>query len=291
VVALAGASLAFGVKLPDPDDTSSPIRLEAKGDSYFDPYQPAYEYNDACALGDLGGDPVDDVGFTPSSDGVAPNGLDSDLFDGGDVLWVQKGNNRQVFEAPHNKGRLTGNELKVGPRKVKGLKITRTEKSLSGSPTLRSLIALKNTGKHAAGRKLIWDSDLGADGDEFVRGSSSGNKKLSDSDRWVVYADAETGDASDAPGTLVLYGKGGQKQTDVKNPIKDQDGCVSFDLSARVPAGETRYLLFFTEVHDSDDVDGAVDDAKKFNDRNLSKALLKGVPDNVRHQILNWDLG
>jgi hypothetical protein len=291
VVALVGASLALGIKLPTPDDTNSPIKLHAADGSFFDPYQPPYQYNDDCALGDLGGAVTDDVGFTPSSDGTAPNGSESDLFDGGDVLWVSKGGKQKVFEAPQGKGRKNGEQLEVGPNKVLGLKISRTETALPKSPTLRSLIKLKNPKNQATNWKLIWDSDFGADGDEWVRGSSSGDKKLTDSDRWFVYADTETGDGSDAPGTMVLYGKGGQKSTDIRNGIKDQDGCASFDLTVKIPAGETRYLLFYTEVHDGDDVGGAVDDAKKFNDQKLSKGLLKGVSDGIKHKVLNWDLG
>jgi hypothetical protein len=289
--AIALAAVAWGapVTLPNPDSlTSQPIKLDVAGNAFFDPYQPPDTYNDDCAAGDLGGDTVDDLGFTPASDGESDDGS-SDEFDGGLILLVGD----TIFEDADATGDLVGEQLTVGPTKLEGLRVKRVETGLQGSPTLRSLIKLKNKSKHKAKKRtLSWESDFGADKDEVVRSTSDGNDVLSDSDRWVVFADSETS-PSDAVGTLALYGKGkGVKKTQVVDPIADQNGCVEHSIRVKVPAKSSRYLLFFTEAHngDEDGVGDAVSDAAKFNTKKPGGGVLAGLKKSVKAKILNWDL-
>jgi hypothetical protein len=291
-LALAAVALATPVTLPEPGDTSQPIRLDAAGNAFFDPYQPSgYDaYNDECALGD---DPVDedgtgDVGFTPASEGVSDDGS-QDVFDGGLVLAVRD----TIFEDSDQTGDLVGEQLTVGPEKLAGLRVKRVETALPGSPTLRSLIKLKNKSKHKAKKRTItWDSDLGADGDEEVWATSSGDESLTDSDRWLVFIEGPD-TPGDAPGTLVLYGKGkGVKQTTVADGITDHNGCVRFTVRAKVPAKSSRYLLFFTEVHNESDegADLAASDAAKFDSKKPGGGVLDGLKKSVKAKVLNWDL-
>jgi hypothetical protein len=293
--ALALAAVAWGspVTLPGPDaDPSQPIKLGAQGEAFFDPYQPPGldAYNDECALGD---DPVDeegtgDVGFTPASD-VGSDGGDSDVFDGGLILAVGD----TIFEDADQTGDLVGQQLTVGPTKLEGLRVKRVETALPGSPTLRSLIKLKNKSKHKVKKRTItWDSDVGADRDEEVWATSSGDESLTDSDRWLVFIEGPD-TPGDAPGTLVLSGKGkGVKQTTVADGITDQNGCVRFTVRAKVPAKSSRYLLFFTEVHDESDegADLAASDAAKFNTKKPGGGVLAGLKKSVKAKVLNWDL-
>jgi hypothetical protein len=97
-------------------------------------------------------------------------------------------------------------------------------------------------------------------------------------------------DGSDPLGTFVLYGKGARKQTRVFNPVIDEDSCISFSAAVSIPPRSTRYLLFFTEAHDSDDLAGAKADARRYNDRKPAK-VLKGLSRAVKRNVLNWDLG
>ncbi len=284
-VALA-ARASFAIPYPGSDDK---LLLELRGDGFFDAYQPPDEYNDDCALGDLGGETIDDVGFTPASD-VRSEGASDDAFDGGLVLWVRNGNKLGVFEDPNSKGNLNGNTLKVGPDNVGGLKVTRTERVFPNLVALRSLIKLQNRSKSkAAKRTIIWDSDLGADDDEVSRASSNGSANLADNDRWMVFADSDSS-PSDAVGTFVLYGKGASHTTKVFNPVADADSCISFKIKVRIPPDSVRYLLFFTEVHDAVDVAEAKQAAARYNARQPAK-VLKGLSGKVKKNVLNWDLG
>jgi hypothetical protein len=290
-VALSVAAVAWAspVTLPNPDTSpSQPIQLDVEGAGYFDPYQPPDEYNDDCAFGDLGGDEVDDLGFTPASDGQFDNG-ENDEFDGGLILSIEG----TIFEDDDLTGNLVGEQLTVGPTKLKGLRVKRVETGLQGSPTLRSLIKLKNKSKRKTKKRSItWESDLGADQSEVVRATSSGDESLADSDRWLVFADSETS-PGDAVGTLVLYGKGkGVKKTTVADGISDQDGCIRHTIRVKVPKKSSRYLLFFTEAHSADEegVDDAVADAAKFNSKKPGGGVIAGLKKSVKKKVLNWDL-
>jgi hypothetical protein len=286
-LALAAVAWAAPVTIPGPDNFQQNLVLNSAGDSFFDVYQPPDQYNDDCALGDLGGDIEDDVGFSPGSDVEFDSGA-NDTFDGGLVLWVED----RPFEDTDHTGDKVGEQITVGPTKLEGLRVKRAETALQGSPTLRSLIKLKNKKKKAVKRELIWDSDLGADNSEVAWASSSGDEALSNSDRWLVFADDDA-NPSDSVGTFVLYGKGkGVKKTQVFNPVTDQDSCISFSIDVRVPKKSSRYLLFFTEVHDTgaDGADDAASDAAKFNKKKPAGELLAGLKKSVKKKVLNWDL-
>jgi hypothetical protein len=285
VGALALAAVAWAAPVTLPEATDNDLNLESVGDAHFDISQPG-NYNDDCALGDVG-DAEDNIGFSSGSDVTSPDG-DSDTFDGGLVLAVGD----TIFEDSDQTGDLVGQQITVGPETVAGLRVKRTETALQGSPTLRSLIKLKNNKKKAVKRELIWDSDLGADESEVVWASSTGDEVLSDEDRWMVFADSETS-PSDAVGTFALYGKGkGVKKTQVFNPVTDEDSCISFSINVRVPKKSSRYLLFFTEVHDNgeDGADLAASDAAKFNTKKPGSGVLAGLKKSVKKKVVNWDL-
>lgn len=291
-IALGTAAVAWAapVKIPDP---SNPLPLQSVGEAAFDVVQPP-AYNDDCALGDRPGLPGDDRGYSPANDVRAANTngdgfTDDDVFDGGLVLAVARGAGTPViFEDPDSFGNKVGQQIAVGPANMLGLRVTRTERAFATHPTLRSLIKLENTKRKAVRRKLIWDSDLGADGDEHVAASSTNDLALTNNDRWMIFNDSFP---SDAIGTFVLYGKGkGVKRTRVLNPVVDGDSCISFAITLRIPKRATRYLLFFTQVHEHDELAAGVTDAAMFNARRPKGGLLNGLRPKIRRRIVNWDL-
>ena len=288
-VAIAAVAWAAPVTIPGPDGFQQNLRLESEGDSFFDVYQPPDQYNDDCALGDLGGPIADDVGFSPASDVDAEDGT-NDTFDGGLVLAVRSPGGTTIFEDSNQTGNKVGEQITVGPEKIRGLRVTRVERALQTSPTLRSLIKVKNPKRgKAIKRTLIWDSDLGADDSEVVRASSTNDLVLTNADRWMIFGDDPV-NPSDAQGTFVLYGKGkGVKKTKVFNPVVDADSCISFRITVRVPPRSSRYVLFFTEVHPEDALADAVADAKKFN-RKKPAGVLGGLKKSVKKRVVNWDL-
>ena len=285
-VALGAAAIAWAAPVQIPDSYQI-LNLESVGDARFDVTQPPDQYNDDCALGDLGGPVADDVGYSPATD-VRSEGNDSDTFDGGLVLAIGRpGGAPVVFEDSDQFANKVGQQITAGPETITGLRVTRTERALATTPTLRSLIKLRNPKRKAQKRRVIWDSDLGADGNEVVLASSTTDLVLTNADRWMIF-DEDPG--SDPLGTFVLYGKGkGVKKTRVFNGVADADGCISFQTTVKVPKRSTRYLLFFTQVHDSDDGDGAVAAAKKFN-RRKPAGVLAGLGKKVKRNVVNWKL-
>ena len=229
-----------------------------------------------------------DTGYSPVNDGEITSQTASleDAYDGGLLLVVGS----ETFADPDDVGDVSvkNNSLTVGPATLEGLRVTRKDRALSTSPTLRSLIKLRNPGA-AATLDIVWDSNLGSDGGEDVRASSSGDTTYEPSDRWVVSSD-DPMEPDDPVLTHVLFGKSNprEKTVEIVN-APDGSGCFTVRLdSVRVPAESTRYLLFFTEMNRTNG--GAENKAAKFNDRNLNDKLLKAMRTKVRNRVLNWDL-
>jgi hypothetical protein len=222
-------------------------------------------------------------GFTPVDDGSFDG--NGDAFDTGLVLSVS----RIAFRDPDNNGQLSDEQLHVGPGPAGELRVERVERALQGSPTLRSLIVFHNPGDKARERRIQWDSNLGSDGDEGVRGTSDGDTSFELNDRWLVTSDAAAdANLDDPPLVFVLWGRFADRRTTAILEAPG-DGCLTIQMRIRVPAHSTRYLLFFTEMHD-DDNDDAVQSAQKFNNVGPSSPLLNGLGPGVRNHILNWNL-
>jgi hypothetical protein len=228
-----------------------------------------------------------DTGYSSVSDGeiLSPTVERDDAYDGGLVLVVGS----ETFADPDDVGDVSvrNNSLAVGPATLEGLRVSRTDRALATSPTLRSLIKLRNPGP-AQTWDIIWDSNLGSDGGEEVRATSNGDTTYQLGDRWVVSSDDAT-EPSDPVLTHVLFGKSNprEKTVEIIEP-PEGTGCFTVRFSVRVPADSTRYLLFFTEMTKTHG--GAENKAGKFNDRNLNDKLLKAIKAKVRNRVLNWDL-
>jgi len=165
-----------------------------------------------------------------------------------------------------------------------GIRVTRSETALPGSPTLRSLVALRNTNPNGRNLTVQWDSDLGSDSSEAVRADSSGNAAYGLRDRWVVSSDDAT-TPSDPVLTFALFGRRASART---TTIVDNfgGGCFGVSFDIRVPGGSTRYLLFFTQMNGSNE--RAISRASSFD--RPGAALLAGIPSRVRSDVLNWNL-
>jgi hypothetical protein len=230
-------------------------------------------------------------GYSPVEDGsmLAPRPA-SDAFDDGLVVLLGKKSGVLSFNDPDGNGNLKGQTLNVGPAKVAGLDVSRSDAGLPGSPTLRDLVKLQNPSSKAFSGVLVLDSNLGSDTSTLVTGTSSGDKKITTMDRWTVTTDDKTA-PSDPPVTLVYYGSGtvrSKASALIQTPGHGSD-CATTEFHVAVPGHSTRYMLFFAEMHA--DNPSALAAAKKFNKKHLAGALLKGVSSRVQKNILNWDLG
>lgn len=232
------------------------------------------------------------AGFTPADD--VSFGDMSDAFDGGLFLNVDG----TIFDDPDEMGdyRAGTQQLTAGPMKMSRLQVTRIERAITNTPTLRSLIKLKNPTSRDITVPVLWDSAMGADEDERTRASSAPkSRRTTAEDDWTV-----TSDDADSPGdpvvTFVIYGPGDIDVTNRQVPWAPEDdegasvgeACVVFRFRARVPAGQTRYLLFFTEVRGTNEK--AIQSAPRFENVRSASPLLDGISGRVADRILNWDL-
>jgi hypothetical protein len=234
-----------------------------------------------------------EVGYTPADDGE--NNFSSDAFDGGLFLLV----NGDAFGNGIEDGTLSGDahQLTVGPQSKSGLSITRRDRALQTSPTLRSLISFRNNSTTNKTVNIVWDSAMGADEEERTRASSSGDLRHREEDRWIVASDdVDNADLSDPPILFVFYGKAAPKRvTSVIFAPEDSEpengigeGCVAVRYRITVPARSTRFMLLFTELGlDNGD---AKAQAPKYNRQRLNDKLLVGITDKVKRRIVNWDL-
>jgi hypothetical protein len=232
-----------------------------------------------------------EVGYTPADDGS--NNFGDDAFDGGLFLMV----NGDAFGNGIENATLTalGDQRNVGPQTKAGLVITRMDRALQTSPTLRSLVKFTNNGAVKKTVNIVWDSAMGADNAEGTRASSSGNLVHGIGDRWIVASDNAT-TPDDPPVLFVFYGKNAPTKVSTvvyapedPNPANlIGEGCVAVRYQLSVPAHSTRYMLFFTELGQSNE--DAIGQATKYNNRALNANLLVGISGTVKSRIVNWDL-
>lgn len=228
-------------------------------------------------------------GFTPVEDGSYASSTDA--FDAG--LYLNVGG--KIFTDKDGNGIRAGQQLTAGPTKMSGLQVTRIERALSTSPTLRSLVRLKNGSAGNITVTVFWDSAMGSDGSGATRSSSATPfDQMTAADRWVVASDSATA-PSDPPVTWVFYGTGrpqvkvGAVRSAPESTPTTDDDCVVVRYKVTVPAHTTRYLMFFTEMHDPANPTSAINAAYKFNTVRVGKPLMVGIPQSVASKILNWD--
>lgn len=237
--------------------------------------------NDGCLTADI----RDEDAYTPVDNGFTRN--DDDAFDGGVLMLV---NGRSFVDLDGN-GNLVGRQLTVGPQKLGGFKIRRIDRALGTSPTLRSLISIKNPKRKAKRVRVTVENDYGADDDEVVRASSRAPRRsYTRGDKWVVIAD-DAVSPSDAIVTHAFFGKGAEERVArVPNGIGNADSCLNVRYRIRVPAKSKRFLMLFTQLHGADQVSRAKDRARKLGKTKLPKRFKKGLKKGVKARILNWDL-
>jgi hypothetical protein len=274
---LADASDAHGART---NVQAHEYALHSRGATIWDALQ---SVSAACAGNSMG--PV----YSPVNDGqtFADHSWRWDGFDRGDVILVD---GDQYFDAD---GRVTAreNSLTTDPNQLNGLVVSRTDAALRAGPVLRSLIKLKSSS--SASHIVTLDSNLGTDGgpEEAVRATSSGDTTFTKRDRWVVSSQAPPLVAYDDPAlTHVLYGEGADaRPRAIVNRPGPSSGCLTVDFGLRIPPGRTRYLLFFTEMNPQPG--GARSRVGRYDDRGLSRPLLKGLSHKTRRRVINWDLG
>jgi hypothetical protein len=204
------------------------------------------------------------------------------------------GVNGTDFDVASGLGNLVGQQMTVGPTLIDGVNVTRYDRALTSSPTLRSLVRLTNTTGSSVTRTISLHSDLGADFSTSIVATSSGDQAFTKADRWLI----TDGDPADPPVTHVFFGTHAAVKTGavtsipgVTLPYKD---CVGIDMTVTIPSHSSRYVLYFAQMHKLTDHTASYaaskTDVKAFNPKALSSGLLTGISAKIQKRILNWDL-
>ncbi|HEV7735543.1 MAG TPA: hypothetical protein VGR62_25435 [Candidatus Binatia bacterium] len=235
-----------------------------------------------------GGDCAAGPGLSILDAVIDPEGANrNDAFDGGAMLFVDG----EIFAASLHPT-VTASSYADGPFPVAGLDTTVAYTALPGSATLRTFATFTNPGPAPITATVTIVTNVGSDANTGVRASSSGDDVFDVADRWIVTSDT-AGDEEplDAVVTHVLAGPG---------PIPVAPALVSrevFDCSTTqgvlaelpitVPAGETRALLFFHELGETNA--GAATNASRYDTfPSPTDELVAGLDPRALADVVNW---
>lgn len=256
----------------------------AKWTASWDP-----DTNSTCTNNSPAYAPVDDGSIFSPVDGS----YRSDAFDGGVTLSVNGTSVAPEYLNSDYVAEYVANAFGAGTRfywPINGVTVIREDLARSkGSPTLRSLITLKNFSGSNKSVTLNWESNLGSDGSTGVRESSSGDNNFTAKDRWIVTSDtAGNVTPGDPVVTHVFSGKGKVKKPKLNPVCTVSTGDIGVTYKVKVPKKSTKYLLMFTEMTPTNKA--GAKEAEKFDSTKKLKPLLKGLSSKQKKNILNWDL-
>jgi hypothetical protein len=241
---------------------------------------------------DLSGNTINDAELDPDDETPILN--QDDAFDDALQLIIDGA----AFDDADDTGDLvtdaTGQALTLGPEEMsvgeaETLNVTLEYKALSSEAKLRTFVTLENATEADIPAPIVWDSALGSDEDTTIAGTSSGDTIFAANDRWLVTFEAfEDTAPSDPVNTFVLFGPGSPDVTPSGASLHDDD-CVTVDYDITVPAGETRYLLFFNQLSQTNE-DALADAPVQFDANPASDSdLVSGLDPAALPAVLNWD--
>jgi len=280
VPAVFGVSFALGDTLNGGGPGTTPPN--SAWDTDYDDY--------ACDSG-LSGSTINDAELDPDDETAIAT--QTDAFD--DALQVVV--DGAAFDDADDTGDLvtdgTGEALSLGPEAMSGLNVSLEWKALSAVAKIRTFVTFENPTGSDIAVPISWESNSGSDEDTGVRGSSSGDAAFGTDDRWLVTSDDPT-TPSDPVNTFVLFGPGSPAVTptsvsqNLDSCTDDEGVIVGYDVT--VPAGETRYLLFFNQLSQTNE--DALADAPSQFDTNptIDSDLLSGLDPATLPAVLNWDI-
>jgi hypothetical protein len=227
------------------------------------------------------------LGITDATQ-TAGAGGHSDAYDGAFVLSV----NGVVFKNPDAIVDLTGSTVTSDPVVLSGLTTTVEYFFSTSSPTIRALYSFKNPSSSPITASLRWNSDLGSDASTIIETTTNGNNTLEASDRWLITSDAAPFNdpvltwVRSGPGTIQAV-PNTERTPSVLNGGALDKYVERFDVT--VPAGHTRRLMFFSQLHSTV---AEAQSAVSVFDSNASltaAGLLAGLSNDQLAEIVNWD--
>ena len=198
----------------------------------------------------LTGDVVSDAFLDPDSETAV--GIQLNAFDSALQLVV----NGSAFNDSDDTGDVVsdaaGQAATLGPEPMAGLQVTIEWRALASTATMRTFATLQNATGADITVPISWETNLGSDAGTTAVGSSSGDTTFDAGDRWLVTSD-DALPVGDPVNTTVLFGPGNpdvrpSSVADLFNGCAGEQGVVA-GYTATVPAGQSRYLLFFNQMN------------------------------------------
>lgn len=210
-----------------------------------------------------------------------------DAFDGGLLLFVGGEQLPPTASVSTDDG-----IVRFGPETLAGLQVVQSFTALQTSPTLRTLVSLRNPTDAPISTTVEIATNVGSDDHTLIRSTSDGDVTVSNADRWIVMSDDSPPDMSDVINTHVVAGPGAlpvtpSLATTVFQCSETNGVLASYDLT--VGPGEIQNLLLFNELHGT--VSTAIGDATRFDITPLPSDLLVADMDQLDlPRVVNWAL-
>jgi hypothetical protein len=220
-------------------------------------------------------------GFSPAYDSTY--GTHGDAFDDGLVLSI----NGTTYADGDDFADVNGNTSSTYGGAYGSVVVSRVDTALKSSPTLRDLVKFSNPTKSLKSLDVEIDTNVGSDTGTVLVATSSGDLTHTANDHWVISNDG-TPSTGDPVVTQVFSGKNGTAAVTLSPGLSAGTDCVSIHYAVKVPAGKSRYLLSFLQMHGSNK--SAKSGAVPFNRLSSGSPLLSGIPAKVLPAIVNWHL-
>jgi hypothetical protein len=183
-----------------------------------------------------------------------------------------------------------GQAATLGPEPMAGLQVTIEWRALASTAAMRTFATLQNATGADITVPISWDTNLGSDAGTTAVASSSGDTTFDAGDRWLVTSD-DALPAGDPVNTTVLFGPGSpdvrpSSVADLFNGCAGEQGVVA-GYTVTVPAGQSRYLLFFNQMSQTNAEALAAATGFDANPA-LDSVFLAGIGAQLPN-ILNWD--
>ncbi|HJL17698.1 MAG TPA: MYXO-CTERM sorting domain-containing protein [Sandaracinaceae bacterium LLY-WYZ-13_1] len=164
---------------------------------------------------------------------------------------------------------------------------------------LRYFDRFTNTSTETRTVVVVWGGDLGSDTDTLVAATSSGDLTFDTADTWGVTIDADSlsdpaddGPVGYAPGSgAALVGVVDEDSGPGSTWSGDGDDDIAFHYEFDIPAGETRYLMYFLYVGRSETAATAGTQVAETRDGITALAEVpdvRGIDPSLLGSIVNW---
>ncbi|MFG0248149.1 MAG: autotransporter outer membrane beta-barrel domain-containing protein [Phycisphaeraceae bacterium JB051] len=228
---------------------------------------------------------------TASSDGFSST--DSDHFD--DAMGISLGG--VAYGGDISAAIVDGTRITLPTQSINGMNVHVEFWASNTSPVMRQIIVIENPTETAFSSNIQWINNTGNDSSQRNIGSSSNDLNHDTSDRWIATADTSDLNApSSETNVWVMYGP--NNPTSTTNMIAMAESYSSFGgagdegltatLPVDVPAGQTRYLMFFVIATPTGQE--GLDLAVNFDDTNsaLFQSLVSDLSAQQLSLMLNW---